>query len=270
MVTATARPFEATASTTRRTLLVKKELVKTSNYERFRTAISAVERRGAPEASMLLVAGEPGYSKSVIVNRWAIEAKAVYLRAKVNWTPGRFLSELAEDLRLDGGGRQKDVFARVISAIGRQQCPLVIDEVQHCLANGARTLEAVRDITDLTETIAVLVAGEDRVQMKIARYPQIASRIARVVEFTAATLSDVARSCHELAEIEIAPDLAAEIHRQSAGRMRYVIGAIAHVEQDAKRNSKKRVSLSDFAGKALVHDWQTRRPRGAAAPQGER
>lgn len=250
---------------------MKKELVRTQNYERFRTAISAVEQRGAPEACMLLVAGAPGMSKSIIVNRWAVEKKAVYLRAKVNWTPGRFLRELAELLGLDSGGGQKEVFARVVGAIGRQQCPLIIDEVQHCLSNGAKTLESVRDISDLTETIVVLVAGEDRVQAKIARYPQIASRIARVVEIGASTLADIEKACKELCEIPIAADLAAEIHRQTGGRMRDVINAIALVEQDSKRNGKSKATLADFQGKALVHDWQTRRPRGAPvtpAPQG--
>lgn len=242
---------------------MKKELVKTSNYERFRTAITAVERRGAPEACMLLVAGAPGMSKSIIVNRWAVETKAVYLRAKVNWTPSDFLKEVAELLGLDAGGRKKDVFARVVGAIGRQQCPLIVDEVQHCLDHGAKTLEAVRDISDLTETIVVLVAGEDRVQAKIARYPQIASRIARVVEIGPSTAADIEKACRELSEVEIGADLAAEIHRQTGGRMRDVINAIAHVEQDAKRNGKKKAVLADYAGKALVHDWQTRRPRGA-------
>lgn len=240
---------------------MKKELVKTSNYERFRTAITAVERRGAPEACMLLVAGAPGMSKSFIVNRWAVETRAVYLRAKVGWTPSEFLKETAEVLRLDTGGRRKDVFARVVGAIGQQQCPLIVDEVQHCLEHGARTLEAVRDISDLTETLVVLVAGAEKVQARIALYPQIASRIARVVEIVPESAADIERICSGLAEVEVAADLAAEIHRQTGGRMRDVINAIAHVEQDAKRNGKKKVSLADYAGKVLVHEWQARRPR---------
>ncbi len=244
---------------------MKKELVKTSNYERFRTAITAVEQRGAPEASMLLVVGDPGFSKSVVVNKWAVETKAVYLRAKVGWTPTRFLLELAEDLRVDTSGRGKEVFARVVAVVGKRQMPIVIDEVQHTLANGARVLEAVRDISDLTETIIVLVAGEERVLPKIARYPQISSRIGKVVEFDRATVEDVQRCCKELSDVNIAADLAAEIHRQSNGRMRDVINAIAIVERAAKRAGSTSVKAADFAGKALVNDWQVRRPRASGA-----
>ncbi len=238
---------------------MKKLLVKTENYERFRTGITAVEQRGAAEASLMLVVGDPGFSKSIVVEQWAVDMKAVYLRAKVEWTPSRMLAELAEQLRVDtsGGGRQ--VFGRVIAAIGKQQVPLVIDEVQHTLANRARVLEAVRDISDLTETIVILVAGEERVLPRIARYPQISSRIAKVVEFQPASLADVTKCCAELAEVDIARDLVEEIHRQSAGRMRDAINAIARVERHAKRNGQKKAALADFAGKALVEDWQSRR-----------
>lgn len=241
---------------------MKKELVKTSNYERFRTGVTAVENRGAAEASLMLVVGEPGFSKSVIVERWAVEKKAVYLRAKVEWTPSRFLGELAESLAVDTGGKTKEVFGRVISAIGRNQTPIVVDEVQHTLANRARVLEAIRDISDLTETLVVLVAGEERVLPKIARFPQIRSRIAKVVEFMPATVDDIARCCAELAGVEVARDLVEEIHRQTDGRMRDAINAIARIEQAAKRNGQKKVNAADFAGKALVEDWQARRPAG--------
>lgn len=255
---------------------MKKILVKTSSYERFRAAITAVEQRGAPEASLLLVVGDPGFSKSIVVHQWAAdnkvpaESRPVYLRAKVGWTPNRFLLELAEALGVDVGGRSKDIFQRITAVVGKRQMPIIIDEVQHTLANGARVLEAVRDISDLTETIIVLVAGEEQVLPKIARYPQISSRISKVVEFTAATLDDVVMACDELAEIKIDRDLATEIHRQSNGRMRDVIGAIAIVERTAKRLGAKHVKAADFAGKALVHDWQANRPRASRAGYGAR
>lgn len=242
---------------------MKKELVKTSNYERFRTAITAVERRGAPEASLLLVAGDPGFSKSIIVNRWAVESKAIYLRAKVDWTPMQFMAELAKECGVDPTGRMDAIRGRIVAVIGRNQTPIVIDEVQHCLANRARVLEAVRDISDLTETIVVLVAGVEEVISRIKRYPQIFSRIGRVVVFEASSVADVRRCCADMAECEIALDLADEIQRQSGGRMRDVVNAIALIEQDAKRNGKKKVALADYQGKALVNNWEPARPRAA-------
>lgn len=240
---------------------MKKVFVKNiSNYERFRTGISAVETRGASEASLMLVSGPAGYGKSQTVDQWAVANGAAYLRAKVEWTPSYFMRELAETLKLDSRGRAKDVFGRIAGVLGGQQIPLVIDEVEHCLRNGAEVLEAIRDLSDLTEVMVILV-GMDEVQAKIARHLQISSRIAKVVEFHPATPEDVSEICRQLAEVTIAPDLIAEIHRQSGGRVREVMNAIATVEQTAQRNGNSAVSLQDMAGQVLTHDWQARRPR---------
>ena len=48
---------------------MKKAFVKTENYARFAAGVKAVEQRGAAEAGMMLVHGQPGYGKSHIVER---------------------------------------------------------------------------------------------------------------------------------------------------------------------------------------------------------
>jgi len=239
---------------------MKKQFVKTENYERFRTGITAVENRGAAEASLMLVTAEAGFGKSTTVDHWAIQSGAAYVRAKEGWTPAWFKSELAENLKLDTRGRPKDMFARIAGYIGSNQIPIVIDEVEHCLENNAAVLEAVRDLSDLTEVLVILV-GMDQVQARIARHRQISSRIARVVEFQPASINDVLITCKQLAEVDIADDLVAEIHRASGGRMRDIMNAIATIENTAKRNGATNVTLADMAGQSLTHDWQSRRPR---------
>lgn len=247
---------------------MKKVFVKNiSNYERFRTGISAVETRGATEASLMLVTGPAGYGKSQTVDQWAVSSGAAYLRAKVEWTPSYFMRELAETLKLDSRGRAKDVFGRIAGVLGGQQIPLVIDEVEHCLRDSAQVLEAIRDLSDLTEVMVILV-GMDQVQAKIARHAQISSRIAKVVEFQPATPEDVTAFCTQLSDVTITPDLIAEIHRQSAGRVREIMNAIATVEQTAKRNGNSTANLQDMAGQTLTHDWQARRPRMVATKGG--
>lgn len=237
---------------------MKRHIVKTENYERFRTGISAVEQRGAMEASMMLVTGEAGLGKSGTVDQWAVQRGAAYLRAKEGWTPNWFYQELAENLKLDTSGRTKHLFGRIVGYVGAHQVPIVIDEVEHCLDNGAAVLEAVRDISDLTEVIVILV-GMDQVQPKIARYKQISSRIAKVVEFHAAEINDVQLVCDQLAEVKIEKDLVQEIFRQSNGVMRQVMNAIATCERQAQRNGVDKIALADMAGQVLTHDWQSRR-----------
>lgn len=249
---------------------MKKVFVKNiANYERFRTGISAVETRGATEASLMLVTGPAGYGKSQTVDQWAVANGAAYLRAKVEWTPRYFMTELAETLKLDSRGKAKDIFGRIAGVLGGQQIPLVIDEAEHCLRDSAQVLEAIRDLSDLTEVMVILV-GMDQVQAKIARHAQICSRIAKVVEFQPATPEDVAELCKQLAEVSIEASLVAEIHRQSGGRVREIMNAIAAVEQTTKRNGKTAASLQDMAGMVLTHDWQARRPRMVATAKGAR
>ncbi|MDO8931355.1 MAG: AAA family ATPase [Rhodocyclaceae bacterium] len=240
---------------------MKKRFVKTSNYERFQAAIRFVEARGALEASWLLVEGSPGYGKTETVEEWVAKNNAIYLRAKEKYSPAFMYEELAEKLKVDGGGTRKERFQRLITRVMHTQVPIVLDEVQHALPNGASVLEALRDITDTTETIAILVAGEDRVQKRIAKFPQLSRRIRETVEFTPASAEDTALICHELAEVAIALDLQAEIHRQSKGLVSAVINAIAAVEQLARRNKKDAICLADMAGQELVHDWQAGRPQ---------
>lgn len=249
---------------------MKKVFVKNiSNYERFRTGMTAVETRGAAEASLMLVTGPAGYGKSQTVDYWAVQNNAAYLRAKVEWTPRYFMTELAETLKIDSRGRAKDIFGRIAGVLGSQQIPLVIDEVEHCLRDSAQVLEAVRDLSDLTEVMVILV-GMDQVQAKIARFAQISSRIAKVVEFQPATHEDVAELCKQLSKVKIDSHLVAEIHRQSAGRVREIMNAIAAVEQTAQRNGKDHATLQDMAGQVLTHDWQARRPHKVATPKGGR
>lgn len=244
---------------------MKKVFVKTGNYERFQGAIRAVEARGAPEAGWLLVVGDPARGKSTIVDKWAASSQvgAIYLRGKEQWTPSFFLAELAGQLKIDDSLRGKSRFQAVITRIGAEQMPVVIDEVQHAMRDNAAVLEVLRDITDLTETIAVLVAGVDDVMRRLARpsLKQIASRIAQVVEFAPNSQEDTALVCHQLADVEIAPDLVAEVHRQSRGLMRPICNAIAGIEAHASRNKLPKVKLADLAGQELCHDWQSRRPQ---------
>ena len=159
--------------------------VKTENYARFAAGVRAVESRGAAEAGMMLVHGLPGLGKSHIVYRWAEEAGAVYLRANVDWTPKYFLCELAKALYLDTRGTAQQLFERCLRVLIERQCPIIIDESEFTLRDGAAVLEKIRDFSDRAEVTVVLI-GMEQIQRNIGRHKQISSRIAHVVEFAPA------------------------------------------------------------------------------------
>lgn len=239
---------------------MKRAFVRTENYGRFLEAVSAVEQRGAREAGMILVHGRPGDGKSQTIAHWAATRTdgAVYLRANVDWTPRYFLIELAKALKVDQSGTSERLFERLLGVL--EEIPLVIDEAENTLPQGAHVLEKIRDFSDRSGNIVVLI-GMEAIQARIARHQQIASRIARVVQFTPSTVEDVIVACSRLGDVKIADDLAAEIHRQTKGRMREVLNAIATVERIAQANSAKAVCLADMAGQELTYDWQALRSR---------
>lgn len=239
---------------------MRRQFVKTENFARFAAGIQAVEQRGAKEAGMMLVHGAPGFGKSCIVERWSAETGAVFLRANVDWTPKYFLVELARTLRVDATGTAQQLFGRLLERVVEAQTPIVIDEAEFTLHNGAAALEKIRDLSDRAEVTVVLI-GMERIQQLVARHKQINSRIAQVVEFLPATLTDVAHTCAQLAEVAMTDALKAEVHRLSGGRMREVLNILAAIERLARLNGFKSVDVADLDGVALSFDWQNRTPK---------
>ena len=65
---------------------MKNAFVETGNVKRFQTALTALERRGAAEACLMVVDGLPGLGKTTALYRWATQTGAIYVRAKKEWT----------------------------------------------------------------------------------------------------------------------------------------------------------------------------------------
>lgn len=245
---------------------MRKMFVHTDNYARFSEAVEGVEQRGAMEAGMLLVHGAVGRGKSFVVEHWAHENGAVFLRANIDWTPKYFLKELAKALVVETRGTAQQLFERVLEKIADpdQQCAIVIDEAEFTLHNGAAVLEKVRDISDRAENIVVLI-GMERIRQNIARHKQISRRIAQVVEFKAISAADVSQACAKLAEVTIRPALQVEIYRLAKGRMSEVLNIIANAERAAKLSGLETVDVADMEGVALSYDWVNGKTSGVGS-----
>lgn len=74
--------------------------VETSNVSRFLTALDNLSQRGAEEACLVVVDGAPGLGKTTTLKHWVAQTGSIYLRAKKEWTPNWFMSELLESLRV--------------------------------------------------------------------------------------------------------------------------------------------------------------------------
>jgi hypothetical protein len=229
--------------------------VRTSNVERFLGAVGGLEQRGAPEACILLVAGDAGHGKSMTGLWWAEQHKAVRVRIKAAATPHWILSDLVKELGEQAPARScEQLFAQAAGTLLRQQRPVVVDEVENGLAD-LKCLETLRDLGDLTEVPLVFI-GREYVWGRLKRHAQFRTRVGARADFTALGLEDVVKLLKELCECDVAADAAKEVHRQSEGYVREIIKAIKHVERAGLRLKGKRVDLEDIKGQTLVHEWQ--------------
>lgn len=247
---------------------MRKGFVHTENFKRLTEAQRQVERRGAQEAGLVIVKGPFGVGKSELVERWAVDNGAIFIRAKETWTKRALIDELADKLGLDTRGRNSEVQARVIARQAVDMAPMVIDEADF-LVRGAGSksspalLEAIRDISDVTGCIVYLV-GMEQFGDKLARHGHIASRVNRVVEFKPLSLADVKSTCDKLCEVPLGAGVPELILAQSNGKMRLVLNAISNIEQLAEANGLDKVTADDLAGRPVCVEFKP----GALARRG--
>lgn len=240
---------------------MKKGFVITDNFRRLADAQAQVAKRGAREAGLVIIQGPFGVGKSDIVERWASDNNAHFLRCMETWTKRALLDALAERMGLDTRGRNSEVQARIIGRLAVDMSTLIFDEADFLIRSTPALLEVVRDITDTTGVVCMLV-GMQKLGDKIARFGHIASRVARVVNFERLPLADVAAACTKLCEVPLADDVVAAVHLQSDGRMRLVLNAIANLEEWAKANGWKRVESAHIKGRQLCVEFRGKQAAG--------
>ena len=234
---------------------VKKGFVQTTNFRLLKEAEKIVERRGAREASLVLIQGKFGIGKSEMTERWASENGHVFIRAKKVWSPRSMLEDIAAELGVAVRGSAKDIENRITQHLAQTMQALIIDEADYLAdMKSAAKLETIRDISDVTGTMVFLVGMQDFPAI-VQRYEHIASRVARIVQLHPLSLADVQATCKAKAEVALSPALVEQIHRDSKGRMRHVLNAIANIEVWAETNSWTDVDVAHVKGKPLCTDF---------------
>jgi DNA transposition AAA+ family ATPase len=240
--------------------------VTTANVEALLAAVAELDRRGAEEACLIVVDGEPGLGKTHSVQRLSVQSGWVYLRCKKEWTPAWMLRELLETVGITPEYSFEKMFRQAVAALsdravqaerdGGTFC-LVVDEVDH-IARSSRQLETIRDLSDLLELPTILV-GMGQVRSALGRFRQIGSRVAKHVQYRPATLDDVRALAQAQCEVEVADDLCAFLHEQSLGYLREAKEGLAHIERFGKRNGGP-VTRDSMDGEVLMNDRKTGKP----------
>ena len=249
---------------------MKNAFVETGNVRRFQAALAALEKRGASEACLMVVDGQPGLGKTTALHRWAAQSGAVYVRAKKEWTPMWFLSDVLAKFRVAPANSYQKRYEQALAAmlqaqsalaIQRRTFAVVIDEADHISRSG-RIMESIRDFSDLGDIVFVLV-GMGKIRDNLTAFPQVASRIAQYVRFENATREDVRAFYDAICETPVADDVVEFSHHVTQGFNREVMEAVAAVERVGRRNAasaENPVTLAMLAGQPLVNDRRTGAP----------
>jgi DNA transposition AAA+ family ATPase len=249
---------------------MKNDFVETGNVRRFQAALTALERRGATEACLMVVDGLPGLGKTTALHRWAAQTNGIYLRAKKEWTSSWFLNDLLGEFRVAPHHSVQKRFGQALELMLLRQSALmlqrrtfavVIDEADH-ISRKADLIETIRDFSDLGDIVFVLV-GMGKIRDNLTAFPQVASRIAQYVRFEHASRDDVAGFFASLCEVPVADDVITFTHRVTSGFNREVMEALASVERVGRRNgasAEQPVTLGHLAGQTLVNDRRTGAP----------
>jgi DNA transposition AAA+ family ATPase len=249
---------------------MKNSFVETENYARFEAGLKALERRGANEANLMVVDGEPGLGKTTTLGRWATHSGALYLRAKKEWTPNWFLRDLLAEFRIPaphsfakGFGVALDTLMqrRTAAHLARRTFAVVVDEADH-ISRSADIVESIRDFSDVGDIPFILV-GMGKIRDNLTRFPQVASRVGQYVRFDRASEQDVRALLDGLCEVPVADDLCGFVRSATGGYSREIKEAIVNVERFGKRNQNGEgnpVTLAQMGGQILVNDRRSGQP----------
>jgi DNA transposition AAA+ family ATPase len=246
---------------------MSKLMVHNRNSEAFLSAIEALEKRGAEEACLMIVDGEPGLGKSAFSQWWAVSTKSIYLRAKKEWTPRWMLRDLLASLGVTPLYSFEKMYKQARSQLmllsdeanrENRSFAVVVDEVDHISRKG-RLLETLRDLSDDLEIPFILI-GMGKVRHNLTRFPQVASRVGQYVEFKPIDLLETIKLTEKSQSVTISEDLIAFLHQTTKGRLREIKEGLKALERFALRNKREKLTLHDMIGQTLFMCRRTGRP----------
>ncbi|OAI29801.1 hypothetical protein A1356_22880 [Methylomonas koyamae] len=227
-------------------------------------AVNAVESGAAPEARIILLAGEPGTGKSRCVDNFGCDRKAIYVEGMPGMTMAYIRDLLAHELQvgdLKGFQLQKAINEAMIA---RRQ-PIILDEAQHGLNNKAAVIEYLRRVVEQAETMLILVCHtSEKHRFSEHKLAHIATRISALVDFMPASLEDTALYLSELCTVPVDDGIVRQAFNESRGRYRLLSSACMSLETLAKNLRKTALVAGDVKGLTLCEDAMRTLRKGVA------
>lgn len=224
---------------------MKRVFARTTNVDRFITAMTRLHQRQEGIPGMALVFGEPGLGKTKTALWWIAQNNGVFIRTKKLMTGRWLLEEIVAELGEQPARRVSELFRQAQEQLFDNPRTLFIDEADY-LTHDVRVLETLRDLHDVTG-VPVVFIGMDYADKKLARYKHLFDRFSEVIKFNPLGEVDIRMVADQLCEVKLS-DCAVQYIAQQANRFRRVIVWLYRAEAVAKANSLKEISAKHLNG----------------------
>lgn len=238
---------------------MRKQYVKTSNWDVFETAVQAVEHTGSDEAKIMLLTSEPGCGKTAAVDRYGSEVNAIYLQGMPGMNVTFTTDYLADRLGVKES-RNYQKFNGILTKLAEGNTPIILDEAQHAAEGKAKPLEYLRRVAEQAGVMLILVCHtREKNLFTEHKMAHINTRISAKPEFKPADIEDCVKYMQALCEVGFDEGVAKRALEQSRGRYRILNNAIKTIEGIARIKNVEvvtgdmldKIRLCEDVGKAL-------------------
>lgn len=239
---------------------MKHHFVKTENHNRLMAAVRFMEEHASPSACLCLLHGDPGVGKTRNISHIGGGSGAVLVKGHVGMSLTGLRWAVSAMLGVKHRNNSTAEIIDQVAALREGATPIYFDEAQFGLAMrhgtvAAAGIEYLRDIAERANVYCLLICHNSEVP-GFSASKHIRTRISHRGELFDAGPDDTALFVRELSEVQVSPEVAALVHKQTGGKFRLVENAVAALERIAKMKGVARLEAADVDKITLVVDHE--------------
>jgi DNA transposition AAA+ family ATPase len=205
--------------------------------------------REAHLPGIVTFSGPSGFGKSTAVGYVAAQHNAIYVEVRSIWTKKSFLEALAKALGIYRAATVAAMADQISEELSKSQQPLMLDEGDNLIERNL--VELVRDIYEQSKAPVVLI-GEEALPQKLRKWERFHGRVMDWAQALPADASDVETLVqHYTPDIQLKPDMVAELVRQANGSVRRIVTNLDRIAYEARAEGWQEVGLKEWGKRSL-------------------
>lgn len=224
-------------------------LAQLTNVGLARNALDAVAHRAPQLPGLLCLYGPAGWGKTSAAAYCANRYSALYVAARSIWTKKAFLLAVLREMGVKPAATISEMADQCGERLSREGQMLIIDEVDHLVANNH--IELVRDLFEAS-LCPILLVGEEQLPAKLKRWERFHSRVLKWVPAQPVTLED-AQHLRRLYTpgLQIKDDLLQRVVALAHGSVRRVAVNLALIQDYAATKGLAKIGLQEWGEREL-------------------